>query len=304
MLAAKPPYASHRVLLARLTLAAVFLGLASPDLASAWPGGGEFKLTVLDPQTGAPLPCRMHITNEKGKPQRVSKAPFWHDHFAFPGTVKIKLPKGNYQFVIERGPEYLECSGYFIIENLSKDEKVVDLKRAVDMAGEGWWSGDLHVHRPAKDIELLMQAEDLHVAPLVSWSNVKNEWTKRGPPAEHVKQFDANRYYDLLAGEDERGGSALLFFRLPKPLDLSNATPEFPSSLKSLLAAREHEGAWVDAAKPFSWDLPVWLACGKIDSIGLCNDHLGRNKMQTDEAGGKPRDRKRLPDPLGNGQWS
>ncbi|HEV7225653.1 MAG TPA: hypothetical protein VGN42_23305, partial [Pirellulales bacterium] len=46
------------------------------------------------------------------------------------------------------------------------------------------------------------------------------------------------------------------------------------------------------------------LACGKIDSIGLCNDHLGRNKMQTDEAGGKPRDRKRLPDPLGNGQWS
>jgi hypothetical protein len=26
--------------------------------------------------------------------------------------------------------------------------------------------------------------------------------------------------------------------------------------------------------------------------------------MQTDEAGGKPRDRKRLPDPLGNGQWS
>ena len=102
-------------LLAATVLLCILATVAAPSADAA--GGGEFTLTVLDPDTGEPMPCRMHITNEKGKPQRVSKMPFWHDHFVFPGTVKIKLPKGTYQFVIERGPEYLERNGYFIIEN-------------------------------------------------------------------------------------------------------------------------------------------------------------------------------------------
>ena len=53
------------------------------------------------------------------------------------------------------------------MDDFSDDPKVVDLKRFVDMAPEGWWSGDLDVERPVKDLELLMQAEDLHVAELV-----------------------------------------------------------------------------------------------------------------------------------------
>jgi len=304
MFVANSPFAGLRRSFSASILAGLLPFLAGAELALGWAGGGELKLTVLDPETGNPMPCRMHIANEKGKPQRAGRAPFWHDHFVLPGTIKLKLPKGTYQFVIERGPEYLDRNGYFVINNLAKDEKVVDLNRAVNMAEEGWWSGDLHIHRPVKDIELLMQAEDLHVAPLVSWSNAKNEWAKREPPAEHVKQFDKNRYYDLLAGEDERAGGELLFFRLPKPLDLSETQPEFPSSIKFALAAHEQTGAWVDAARPFDWDLPVWLAAGQVDSIGLCNDHMRRSSMQTDEGDGKPRDRKRLPDPLGNGQWS
>ncbi len=299
------PCGRHGTRFRPLSFAALFCIFAmgaAPNAEAA--GGGEFTLTVLDPDTGEPMPCRMHITNEKGKPQRVSKMPFWHDHFVFPGTVKIKLPKGTYQFVIERGPEYLERNGYFIIENLSKDEKVVDLKRAANLAEEGWWSGDLHIHRPLKDIELLMQAEDLHIAPVITWTNKKNDWAKREPPADYVKQFDGNRYYDLLAGEDEREGGALIYFRLPKPLDLTETTREFPSPMKFVLAAREERNAWIDVEKPFWQDLPVWLASGKVDSIGLCNDHMGRSKMKTDEAWGKPRDRKRLPDPLGNGIWS
>ena len=304
MFAAHSPFAGLLRPFAVSILAGLLPLAAGAEPALAWAGGGELKLTVVDPETGAPMPCRMHIANEKGKPQRGGKAPFWHDHFTFPGTIKLKLPKGTYQFTIERGPEYLECNGYFVINNLAKDEKVVSLNRAVNMAEAGWFSGDLHIHRPLKDIELLMQAEDLHVAPVVTWSNAKSEWAKREPPEEHVKQFDNNRYYDLLAGEDDRTGGAMLLFRLPKPLDLAQAKAEFPSSLAFAQATHEHPGAWVDAARPFDWDLPVWLAAGQVDSIGLCNDHQRRSSMQTDERDGKPRDRKRLPDPLGNGQWS
>ncbi|HEX7447400.1 MAG TPA: hypothetical protein VF306_07635, partial [Pirellulales bacterium] len=139
---------------------ALMLGVASHAGAA---GGGELMLTVVDAQTGQPLPCRMHLRNEKSRPQRAAKTVFFHDHFVFDGTVKVRLPRGTYHFVIERGPEYLDRNGYFVIENQAKDDKTVELRRACHLADEGWWSGDLHVHRPQKDIELLMQAEDLHL---------------------------------------------------------------------------------------------------------------------------------------------
>ena len=285
-----------------LFLAASLFVAAAPTAASA--GSGEFTITVVDADTKATMPCRMHITNEKEKPQKVGRFPFWHDHFVFPGKMKLKLAKGTYNFVIERGPEYLDMSGYFIIDNQSKDQKQIELKRIVNLAEEGWWSVDLHVHRPLKDIELLMMAEDLHVAPVITWWNDKSEWSKHPPPDEPVKLFDTNRYYDLLGGEDEREGGALLYFRLDKPLDLAGAEREYPSPMAFLAQAREQPRAWVDAEKPFWWDLPVWLACGKIDSIGLCNNHMCRDEMKDNEAWGKPRDVKRLPPPLGNAKWS
>jgi hypothetical protein len=61
---------------------------------------------------------------------------------------------------------------------------------------------------------------------------------------------------------------------------------------------------WIDAEKPFWWDVPVWIASGQIDSIGLANNHMQREKMYEGEAWGKPRDIQRLPAPLGNGLWS
>ena len=41
------------------------------------------------------------------------------------------------------------------------------------MAADGWWSGDLDVRRPVRDIELLMEADDLHVAEVITWRNDK-----------------------------------------------------------------------------------------------------------------------------------
>ena len=43
---------------------------------------------------------------------------------------------------------------------------------------------------------------------------------------------------------------------------------------------------WIDAEKPFWWDMPIWLASGKIDSIGLANNHMQRDGMLTNEAWG------------------
>jgi hypothetical protein len=278
------------------------LVLAGPAPAQADSGAAEF--TVTDKATGKPVPCRVHLKDAAGKPQRAGKLPFWHDHFVCPGTARLELPPGKYTFECERGPEYTLEAGAFTVAAGAAEKVAVRLERVADLAAEGWWSGELHVHRPVEDIELLMRAEDLHVAPVITWWNNRNLWADRKPPADPLVRFDGDRWYHVLAGEDEREGGALLYFHLPEPLAIAGAGREHPSPLKFAAEARKHPGAWIDAEKPFWWDVPVWLAAGQVDSIGLANNHMCRGQMYENEAWGKPRVSERLPPPLGNGFWS
>ncbi len=266
--------------------------------------GGKLKIEVIDRDTRQPLACRMHLTNASKKPLKAPKVPFWHDHFVFSGDITLKLPKGEYAFEIERGLEYLVRSGHFTMDDYSDDTKVVDLKRFVDMAAEGWWSGDLDVQRPSKDLELLMEADDLHVAELVTWPNRKSLLPQKGPAENPLVRFDGNRYYHLAAGCDARAGGWLLFFNLQQPLDMAGFQPEFPPQTDVIAAAKSQAGGWVDAQKAYSWDLPLWVAGGQLDSIQIANSNLGRKSAVNHEKGGKPRDTRLFPGTAGNGRWS
>jgi hypothetical protein len=250
----------------------------APALAQK-PGEGKLTLIVTDGPEGKPVPVRMHLKNQQKVARKALGAPFWFDHFVFPGQIALTLNKGNYTFVIERGPEYTDQSGHFEMQGFAKDTKTVAMRRAVNMAEADWWSADLHIHRSAKEIELLMQAEDLHVAPLVSWTNEKNEWAGGKLPKSPLVKFDGDRYYDQLAGEDHRAGGRLLFFNLPEPYELPNA--ETKSLAQSDLLERMHgvEGAWIDAPSANAWDLPIWLSRGVIDSIGVASDRIGRSGL-------------------------
>ena len=284
--------------------------LAGPAGRAAWAAGGQLEITVVDRETGQPIACRMHLVGAAGRPRKAKGAPFWHDHFAFPGRITLELPVGNYTFEMERGPEYLVRGGHFRIDNFADDTKEVDMQRFVDMSAHGWWSGDLHVRRSARDIELLMDADDLHVAQVVTWWNGKSDWGTKPLPKDPLVRFDGDRYYHLMAGGHARGGTTLLYFNLPAPLTLSaplkpnDADSEYPPSIKYLLEARRHAGLWVELTKPFWWDLPVLVAAGQVDSIQLAHSHLCRKTVICNEADGKPRDKLRYPAPWGNAQWS
>jgi hypothetical protein len=291
--------------LAIFTIALMLLtGLPCPDLFAA---NERFDITVVDKDTGLPIPCRMHLVGPKKKPFKPEKVPFWNDHFVVPGKILLKLPVGNYTFVLERGAEYLDQSGHFTIENFADDSRRIEMRRFIDMAAEGWWSGDLDVRRPLREIELLMGAEDLHVAEVVTWRNDKKN-NKRDSPSigdkKTLVQFDGNRFYDPMAGAVNQGGTELLLFQLSGPLKLPGEKSEYPPILKSLMETREKGPLWVDAAKPFGWDLPMLVAAGQIDSIQIANNHLCRDSMISNEDGGRPRDRERYPNPWGNAQWS
>lgn len=265
---------------------------------------GEVEVTAIDKETGHQVAVRMHLKDSRGRPVLPRGTVAWKDHFVFDGRILLKLRPGAYTFEIERGPEYRVRTGHFMIERGAEDSHAVEMERFVEMKKEGWWCGDLHIHRPLKDIELLMRAEDLHVAPVITWWNKTNTWAEAEVPESLLTQFDTNRFYHRMGGEDEREGGALLYFNLDKPLPIQEADREYPSPIKFLEMAREQPSVHVDIEKPFWWDMPTWVATGKIDSIGLANNHMCRSEVLGTEAWGKPRDTKFYPGSLGNGRWS
>ena len=210
---------------------AVALTVGLPPARAA---NGEIEIRVVDEDTNQLIPARMHL-KKAGKVIKPKGVVFWKDHFMIPGKIVLELPPGEYQFELERGPEYRVRTGYFILKSRDADNKEVSLPRFVDMKKEGWWSGDLHIHRPPQDIELLMSGEDLHIAPVITWWNNKNAWSDKPLPTKPTIQFDKDRFYNLLGGEDERGGGAFMFFNLLAPLDITGSEREYPSALRLLL---------------------------------------------------------------------
>jgi len=293
------------VIAAWLGVLPLFLAvLSEPALQPARAASGQLELTVVDRRTKQPIACRMHLRNAKGRPHRPSKVPFWHDHFVFAGTITLKLPLGEYSFEMERGPEYVERTGRFTINRFADDRKEVDMLRFVDMSSYGWWSGDVDVRRPAEDIELLMLADDLHVAPVVTWWDDQDDWHGKPPREGLLVRFDRDRFYHLMAGAHDRAGGTFLYFNLPAPLKLDAASREYPPPPVYLDRAREHAGAWVDLTRPFWWDLPMLVAHDQVDSIQILHGDLCRDRVIQDDAGGKPRDKALYPGVQGTGRWS
>src|SRR6185436_4440854 len=90
---------------------------------------------------------------------------------------------------------------------------------------------------------------------------------------------------------------------LAKPLDITGSQREWPSSAKFLRAAKA-AGAWCDIEKPFWQDVPLWLASGLVDSVGICQNHMQIAGMMDNEAWGRARDREKYPGPHGNGFYT
>lgn len=253
--------------------------------------------------SGELVACRIHLKNDKGEAQKAVGQPFWHEHFVCSGRVAVELAPGSYTWQIERGPEWNRASGEFSVKVGEPAVVDVKLQRIAKLRDEGWYSGDMHVHRPVKEIRQLMMAEALDFAPVIGWWNTP---AKNATAAEQTDfRFDGHRIYSIMAGEDEREGGALLYYGLDRPLDLSVRSREFPSPMSFVQEARHrNKQVWIDIEKPFWWDVPTWLATGQMNSIGIANNHMCRSEMLASEAWGRPRDFKRLPAPLGNGYWS
>ncbi len=102
--------------------------------------------------------------------------PYWSEPVMYQtsGDFDIDLPAGKWRVAVAHGMEYIPVVEEFTITgNEGKLTKTIELKRWVNLAERGWWSGDVHVHHPSlkpEHREYLLQyavAEDLHVVNLL-----------------------------------------------------------------------------------------------------------------------------------------
>ena len=148
----------------------------------------NFRVDLIDADTGKPIPARVYLRNSDGKSFFVKSAsakgsalPYREQWVAMANSVEkhttvsahpfqLDLPSGKYVIEIERGKEYVAFRDKFEITDKSIDRKI-RLKRWIDLSKRGWHSGETHVHRRMEELPNVMLAEDLNVAfPVTFWT--------------------------------------------------------------------------------------------------------------------------------------
>ncbi len=151
------------------------------------PGRNWVHVTVLDDETGKPVPCRVHFRTPNGIPYQ----PYGHHHqansnlpssivniggdvrmgqitYAYTdGTCQGWLPRGEVIVDVARGFEYEPLRTTVDIAH-GQRELTLRLKRWTHMADQGWYSGDSHVHfLSTNGAHFESLGEDLNVANLL-----------------------------------------------------------------------------------------------------------------------------------------
>ena len=254
---------------------------------------------VVNSETSQGIPSRVHVSDATGQwyfpksfslqqpavryERRNGSSPNAVEmHTTLPGQpFRLELKPGRYVFRVEHGKEFLpEVREVEVRPGLSRLS--FRLKRWVNMAEQGWYSGDTHNHRNPAELPSAMLAEDVNVAlPMVDWttvSTVSPVVSRQGFPGDYGTQpirvdarhawFPRNTEYEIFTtGKQPHTLGALVI------LNHRSRFEEEILPLEKVLARARAEGALLDLEKhnwPWSMALAPLL---KVDLFELANNH-------------------------------
>jgi len=285
---------------------------------------GKLKFIITDIASGKIKPCRLYVYNKNGQPQYDFTFPSCFETFTCGGEAELNLLPGDYTFTVESGKEFLPVKGKVKIEEGKTVTKKIRLEKIADMNKEGWYAGDMHNHTDIKYTPLYIKSENINIAYVPNW------WIN--PPMGRTSNKDLNNFPPLIkiddthflytrAGEDERNDCTLMFFGMPDDVEIPEVTWTFPPSVYFAKKFGEISnvkpkstdsispdlvagfGVWVHLDHLYWWQTPQILACGELDSIEVINNNFVHGGVNITEAWGKPRDKKKYPDPYGNAEY-
>jgi hypothetical protein len=155
----------------------------------------QVTFNILD-EDGKPSTAALTIRDRQGhvypsQAKRLAPDFFFHPQIYRHDGEKVVLPAGLFSIEYSRGPEYVIGNMTVTVGNEPQNVKI-NLKRWVDPAKLGWWSGDHHIHaagcahynNPTEGVHAIdmvrqIQGEDLKVGSNLTW----------GPCFDYQKQF-------------------------------------------------------------------------------------------------------------------
>lgn len=267
--------------------AALFAAASVILIASRALCAGTLSVKVVD-ENGSLTPARVYLTDAKGReyfaPNTIKYIKIWgtySEQFFVPseGKFTIRLGPGKYSIEIDRGKEYLPVKDTLFVSSDEDLRRTYHLTRWVHMADFGWYSGDMHVHSPLRNVSALMEAEDLNIAlPITLWRLGAGPVHRDPELEQYLEKADrggnirvgTNRWFPLISEELEAPASSLIISDIGRhPLPLT-----YPM-VQTALAARTR-GAAADLEKPTALELPVIAALGGNNFVGLASNHFWR----------------------------
>jgi hypothetical protein len=279
----------------------IFVFLLVGGELSAAPGEVRVTGKFLDAKTATPLAGRLYISGSDERwhfPGRsdandvvvYERQNYWDkSQVEMHATVAAKpfsvdLPPGEYTVTVERGKEYLPLTKKLTVDKEHAQWRL-PLTRWIDMAARGWYSGDVHCHRPTAELANLMLAEDLNVClPITYWTtNAElppsggDKTDKNAYPAAPVAVdathvwYPRNTEYEIfkVGGKPHTLGAFLI-------LNHRSAFDEHCLPLATIAKRAHADGALIDLEK-HNWEWAAVVApVLPVDLFELANNHNWR----------------------------
>ena len=262
-------------------------------------GRNWIKTTILDDDTGLPVPCRVHFRSPEGIPyqphghhnQVNSNLDSWHvdvggdvrlgqiTYAYINGQCEGWLPRGDIIVDVARGFEYEPVRERIRIEPDQRD-LTIRIKRWINMNDRGWFSGDSHVHfLSTQGAHIESQGEDLNVVNLLQsqWGSLfTNTEDFTGEPS--ITRQGSNIVYVSQENRQHFMGHMILW-GLKKPVmpwcSDGPGEGEIGGHMETTLAhwadAAHEQGAWViNPHFPNPNGEPAALvATGRLDAVEM-----------------------------------
>lgn len=200
---------------------------------------------------------------------------------------KVEVPAGKYTITVERGKEYRPL--ILPVEvGPATQEVVIPIKRWTEMTRLGWYSGDVHAHRPLADLSNLVMAEDLNVAmPLSHWVTAAetgpvtgNRVKDTAPKPEWIRVdathgiYPLNTEYEIftVGGKSHTLGAVLICGQ-------KSVVDQGVPPVRRIAERAHAEGAFLDLEKhSWAWS-PMIVPLMKVDLFELANNHCWRTEF-------------------------
>ncbi len=267
---------------------------------------GRLRLRIRDGPAGAPAAARVSVTDPEGRGYAPDDAlwraddgfdrslrRFEYPYFHARGRAELTLPAGPAEIEVLRGIEYRPFRRRVKIEKGATVDVEVPLARIADLAAEGWWSGDLHVHMnyggayrndpeglafqaDAEDLRLvenLIVNKEQRIPDIGHFDGSPDRFPDRNVVIDHAQEFHTSfwghlgllglRDHVLLPGYAAYANTAAASLYPPNAviLDLARAQGGVTGYVHPFDSAPDP----FDAETPLTNELPVDVALGLVD---------------------------------------